>query len=142
MQIRGFLENMVKLGGSDAHLKVGQPPGVRISGKIQRQGDAPLTPADTEAIAREVLTRDQWETFAMNGDIDCAYSVPGLARFRVNAMRQRGSISLVMRFVPEKIPTFDQLGLPEVCRSLATKPRGLVLVTGPTGSGKSTTLAA
>ena len=142
MDANTFLAQMVALGGSDAHLKVGQPPGVRIAGRIRPQGDQPLSPGDTEAFARAVLADRQWETFLATGDVDCSYSVPGVARFRVNAMRQRGSISLVLRFIPERIPTFKELGLPEVCRTLATKPRGLVLVTGPTGSGKSTTLAA
>ncbi len=142
MQINEFLARMVELGGSDAHLKVGKPPGVRISGKIRPQGDQSLTPADTQTIAQTILSPEHWDTFAQTGDIDCSYSVPGLARFRVNVMRQRGSISIVLRFIPEKIPTLAELGLPDVCRGLAFKPRGLVLVTGPTGSGKSTTLAA
>jgi len=141
MNVQEFLAHMVKQGGSDAHIKVGQPPGVRITGKIVPQGQRPLTPQDTEIIARAILSKEQWDEFEASGDIDCSYSVPGLARFRVNAMRQRGSISIVLRFIPERIPTFKELGLPDICRALATKPRGLVLVTGPTGSGKSTTLA-
>jgi twitching motility protein PilT len=142
MQIKDFLKTMVERGGSDAHLKVGKAPGMRIAGKITPSEGESLTPADTEAIAREVLNEEQWRSFDFCGDIDCSYSIPGVARFRVNVMRQRGTISLVLRHIPERIPTFDELGLPQVCRSLATKPRGLVLVTGPTGSGKSTTLAA
>jgi twitching motility protein PilT len=142
MQVDEFLKMMVQAGGSDAHLKVGMPPGVRIEGHIQPQGTTPLRPEHTEAIARAVVSPADWEKFERQGDLDCSYSVPGLARFRVNVMRQRGSISLVLRYIPEKIPTFESLGLPEVCRALASKPRGLVLVTGPTGSGKSTTLAA
>jgi twitching motility protein PilT len=142
LEINEFLKHMVSLGGSDAHFKVGQPAGVRVAGKIIPQGTTALTPADTEAIAKTVLSPEHWEDFAGSGDVDCSYSVPGLARFRINAMRQRGSISLVMRFIPERIPSFRELGLPDVCRTLATKPRGIVLVTGPTGSGKSTTLAA
>jgi twitching motility protein PilT len=142
MEINQFLAHVVKLGGSDAHLKVGQPPGVRVNGKILPQGTTLLTPEDTEAMAQTVLPPELWKQFTYSGDIDCSYSVPGLARFRVNVMRQRGSVSLIMRFIPERVPTFKELGLPDVCRMLATKPRGLVLVTGPTGSGKSTTLAA
>jgi twitching motility protein PilT len=133
---------MVQRGGSDAHLKVGMPPGVRISGVIQPQGDGRLTPEHTEAIARALLDEDQWKEFTERGDLDLSYSIPGVARFRVNVMRQRGSVSLVMRNIPVKIPTFKELGLPDICMKLARKPRGLVLVTGPTGSGKSTTLAA
>lgn len=142
MKVDEFLTGMVKCGGSDGHLKVGMPPGVRISGELRPQGKDPLTPEHTMAIARAILNDEQWKTFEERGDLDCSYSVPGVARFRVNMMRQRGSISLVLRHIPERIPTFKELGLPRVCNELATKPRGLVLVTGPTGSGKSTTLAA
>jgi twitching motility protein PilT len=141
-QIDEFLKMVVDRGGSDAHLKVGMPPGIRIAGKIQPQGDKRLYPDETSQIARDLLDQAQWETFEERGDLDCSYSVPGVARFRVNVMRQRGSVSVVVRVIPEKIPTFEQLGLPKICKELATKPRGLVLVTGPTGSGKSTTLAA
>lgn len=142
MQIQEFLTMMIQKGGSDAHIKVGMPPGIRINGKITPQGETPLTGADTEAIAKQVLDEEKFKKFEYCGDIDSSYSVPGLARFRVNVMRQRGAISLVLRAIPMVIPTFAQLGLPEICKSLALKPRGLVLVTGPTGSGKSTTLAA
>jgi len=142
MQVDEFLKRMIQSGGSDAHLKVAMPPGMRISGVIHPQGDTPLEPEHTEGIARALLTEEQWKTFDERGDLDCSYSIPGVARFRVNVMRQRGSVSLVLRHIPEEIPTFEKLGLPEICRTLAAKPRGLVLVTGPTGSGKSTTLAA
>jgi twitching motility protein PilT len=142
MQVDAFLTKMVELGGSDAHLKVGVPPGIRLSGKIARQGTVALKPEHTEAIARAILSEEQWKTFLECNDLDCSYSIPGVSRFRVNVMRQRGSISLVLRRIPEKIPSFQDLGLPEICKTLALKPRGLVLVTGPTGSGKSTTLAA
>lgn len=142
MQIKEFLTMMIERGGSDAHLKVGMPAGIRINGKITPVGDAPLTGAETETTARELLGEEKWASFAHYGDVDSSYSVPGVARFRVNVMRQRGAVSMVLRAIPMVIPTFEQLGLPAVCRALATKPRGLVLVTGPTGSGKSTTLAA
>lgn len=142
MQVDEFLTKMVQSGGSDAHLKVGMPPGIRISGQLRPQeGEDPLSPEDTMTIARAILDDEQWKTFEKTGDLDCSYSLPGVARFRVNVMRQRGSISLVLRYIPEKIPTFTELGLPRICAELAKKPRGLVLVTGPTGSGKSTTLA-
>jgi twitching motility protein PilT len=142
MDVTEFLKAMVERGGSDAHIKVGMPLGMRVSGKILPHGSDPLTPPQTEAIARSLLTPEQWKAFEASGDIDCSYSLRGVARFRVNVMRQRGSISLVLRHIPNEIPSFDALGLPEICRTLAEKPRGLVLVTGPTGSGKSTTLAA
>jgi twitching motility protein PilT len=115
---------------------------MRISGKIEVQGSEPLKPEHTEAIARTLLSEEQWKKFENDGDLDCSYSIAGVARFRVNVLRQRGSVSLVLRFIPAKIPTMEELNLPEMCRTLAMKPRGIVLVTGPTGSGKSTTLAA
>jgi twitching motility protein PilT len=142
VKVDAFLKHMVECGGSDAHLKVGQPPGVRIAGVIEPQGKMPLRPEHTVAVARTILNEKQWAELEARGDLDCSYSLPGVARFRVNVMRQRGSISLVLRYIPERIPALADLGLPEICRTLASKPRGLVLVTGPTGSGKSTTLAA
>ena len=142
MELNEFLKSMVEAGGSDAHLKVGMPPGVRVHGVLMPQGDERLRPQQTEEIARILLDEDQWKMFEERGDMDCSYSVAGVARFRVNVMRQRGSISIVLRNIPAKIPSFDDLGLPDICKTLAAKPRGLVLVTGPTGSGKSTTLAA
>ena len=142
MQIDELLKKMVELGGSDAHLKVGMPPGVRISGKIQPMGNTPLQPEHTRAIARALLDEEQWKKFSDTGDMDTSYSIPGIARFRVNILRQRGSISIVLRLIPVDIPSMKELGLPEICRKLAMKPRGIVLVTGPTGSGKSTTLAS
>jgi twitching motility protein PilT len=142
MQIQEFLTMMIEKGGSDAHLKVGMPPGIRISGKITPIGETVLTAADTEEIAKQLLDPEKWQKFEYCGDLDTSYSIPGVARFRLNVMKQRGAISLVMRAIPMVIPTFAQLGLPKVCEQLAMKPRGLVLVTGPTGSGKSTTLAA
>jgi twitching motility protein PilT len=142
MEVDEFLKKMVECGGSDAHLKVGMPPGVRVSGELRPQGGEALRPQHTEAIARALLDEEQWRAFEERGDLDCSYSIAGVARFRVNVMRQRGSVSLVLRHIPAKIPTFEDLGLPEICKTLASKPRGLVLVTGPTGSGKSTTLAA
>jgi len=141
-QINEFLTMMIEKGGSDAHLKVGMPPGIRINGKITPQSETMLTAKETEEIAKQVLDAEKWQKFDYCGDLDTSYSVPGVARFRVNVMRQRGAISLVLRAIPMKIPTFAELGLPKVCEQLAMKPRGLVLVTGPTGSGKSTTLAA
>lgn len=142
MQVDEFLKKMVECNGSDAHLKVGMPPGVRITGKIQPVGGSPLLPEQTLAIAQTLLNEEQWKRFEKCGDLDCSYSVAGVARFRVSVLRQRGSVSLVLRCIPTKIPTLEELGLPGICKTLAMKPRGIVLVTGPTGCGKSTTLAA
>jgi len=142
MQINELLKKMVECGGSDAHLKVGKPPGVRISGVIQQMGETPLRPEHTHAIARALLDDEQWNNFSNTGDMDTSYSIAGVARFRVNILKQRGSISLVLRLIPARIPTMQELGLPKICKDLVMKPRGIVLVTGPTGSGKSTTLAS
>ena len=103
MKIDELLKHMVNSGGSDAHLKVGMPPGIRITGKIQPQGTERLLPEHTQAIARDLLDQDEWEKFSQHGDIDCSYSLPGVGRFRVNVMRQRGSISLVLRYIPDNL---------------------------------------
>jgi twitching motility protein PilT len=143
VQIQNLLHGMVKFDASDLHIKVGSPPCYRVHGSIQPVKNlSSLKPQDTLELAKQVLTEQQLAEFEATGDLDCAYSIPGLARFRVNVMRQRGSTSLVFRKIPAEIPDFESLGLPPVCKQLAMKPRGLVLVTGPTGSGKSTTLAA
>jgi twitching motility protein PilT len=138
------LHQVVELGGSDLHLKVPAPPLVRIRGTMTPlEGEEPLAPGDTERVLREMLTaNDRLSEFAKDGEIDFSYTVAGLARFRVNAFRQRGSISIACRVVPFGIKSIDELGLPEVVSRLADEPRGLILVTGTTGSGKSTTLAA
>ncbi len=132
----------VKVGASDVHLTVGSPPAVRIDGEIRFIQAEPLAPADTLAFAEQMLTPAQKEKFFETGDFDLAYSVSGLGRFRVNLMRQRGSISIVMRHVKGKILDFASLNLPPVMEKIANFPRGLVLITGTTGSGKSTTLAS
>jgi len=142
MHIDEFLRLLVDQGASDGHLKVGMPPGARVSGHIEQLGTLPLQPDDTQNMARHILDDKAWAKFMEIGDVDTSYSLPGCGRFRVNVMRQRGSVSIVLRHIPEEIPNFDKLGLPEICKTLSSKPRGLVLVTGPTGSGKSTTLAA
>ncbi len=138
-----LLREMVSRRASDVHLQVGSPPVGRLNGGLMPFGDAVLMPADTSALAQTILSPDQWEDVGYGHEIDLAYSVPGLGRFRCNVFKQRGVVGIVMRTVNESIPSFDTLGLPaDVLRSLADAPRGLVLVTGPTGSGKSTTLAA
>lgn len=143
IEIDKLLHGMLQFDASDLHIKVGMPPGYRINGEIQPLKNLEsLRPSDTSKLAQEVLGEKNFAEFDRDGDLDTSYSIPGVARFRVNAMKQRGTISMVFRKIPVEIPKFDDLGLPEICRKLAMKPRGLVLVTGPTGSGKSTTLAA
>ncbi len=142
--LQAALRVVVEKEGSDLHMKVPALPQIRIKGALQPIPDSePLAPEDTEKILREMLTAsDRLSEFARDGEIDFSYTVGGLARFRVNAFRQRGSISVVCRVVPFDIKTIDELELPQVIKKLAAEPRGIVLVTGTTGSGKSTTLAA
>lgn len=141
--IAEMLRSMVQSRASDIHLQAGAPPTVRIDGKLKPFGSKVLSPGDIEAIVRSLLNPMQQEELEYKKEMDFAYTVPGLARFRCNLLHQRGSFGLVMRVVAETIPSFEALGLPRpVMEELASKERGLVLVTGPTGSGKSTTLAA
>ncbi len=138
------LGHLIEKGGSDLHLKVPAPPVIRVDGQMRPvDGLAPMTPEETDRAMREMLhDADKLEEFATDGEVDFAYSIPGVARFRCNAFRQRGSVSLVIRAIPVSIKTIDQLSLPPVVRDLAEEERGIVLLTGTTGSGKSTTLAA
>ncbi|MDA8226279.1 MAG: type IV pilus twitching motility protein PilT [Desulfitobacterium hafniense] len=129
-------------GASDIHLTVDSAPVLRINGSLVGLQEEKLTPTDLERITGFLMTKEQQEGYEERGELDFSYSIPGVGRYRLNAFRQRGSNGLVIRLVPFSIPTPDKLGLPPVCLELARLPKGLVLVTGPTGSGKSTTLAA
>jgi twitching motility protein PilT len=143
MDIIELLKLMVEKRASDLHLRVPSPPVLRIDGELVIQEQSPpLTTEDVEAAFEYITTQDQRSRFQLEKELDFAYSVSGLARFRVSIMRQRGTISLAFRLVPFKVFTADELGLPQICKGLILKPRGLILVTGPTGSGKSTTMAA
>ncbi|MDD2574323.1 MAG: type IV pilus twitching motility protein PilT [Bacillota bacterium] len=137
-----LLKYALKNGASDIHITVGVPPTARINGNLVPIGSKKLDTTDTEAIVEEVLKKEHLEEYRQRGEIDLSYSVKGLGRFRVNVYRQRGSSSMALRVVALRVPTLGELGLPEAVAELAGKTRGLVLVTGPTGSGKSTTLAA
>jgi len=139
--IEPFLRALVDSGGSDLHCKVGSPPRVRIDGKLRKLQAPELTAEDTDALVSEVLRADLVEEFHRTNEADFAYSLPAVGRFRVNAFRSRGSCGLVFRRVSVGAIPLSELGLPPVLASLAMEPRGLVLVTGPTGSGKTTTLA-
>src|SRR5919108_1792834 len=138
------LRTVVEREGSDLHIKVPSPPLMRIQGRLEPlENMEPLAPADTERVLREMMTdSERLNEFAREGELDFSYTVNGLARFRVNAFRQRGLISIACRVVPFGIREISELGLPEVVSRLADEKRGIVLVTGTTGSGKSTTLAA
>lgn len=129
-------------GASDLHITTGVTPVVRINGKLKKVGTAILKPFDTEEMARELMNEAQLEIFEKNGEIDFSYGLPGVCRFRVNVFRQRGSVVIVCRVINSTIPNINDLYLPPVIRSFAQKTQGLLIVTGPTGSGKSTTLAA
>jgi twitching motility protein PilT len=142
VSIMDLLRRMVEAEASDLHMKAGSPPVLRIHGSLVLQEMPELTPEAVQAALSQITTPDQQETFDREKEIDFAYSADGVGRFRVNVSLQRGTVALVFRLVRTDIPTLSDLGLPEVCRSLVLKPRGLVLVTGPTGCGKSTTLAA
>jgi len=138
-----LLKLVVDRGASDLHLRVPSPPVLRIDGALVPQEDLPrLTAEDVKTIFEGTTTPEQKSKFLGDLELDFAYSIPGLARFRVNVLQQRGTMSLAFRLVPFQIPSIDELGLPQICKELIVKPRGLMLITGPTGSGKSTTLAA
>jgi twitching motility protein PilT len=137
-----LLAYAVERNASDVHLKVGSPPFIRIDGHLEKIEHASVSPVETERIAFAIMPKQRAEEFIASSDADFAYSVSGVGRFRVNVMRQRGSVGLVFRRVQSDIPSFEQLGLPPVVRKLAEHERGLVLVTGPTGSGKTTTLGS
>ena len=143
--IDSALRYLIESGGSDLHLKIPAPPTVRIDGDLQPIPDQPpLAPEDTETAFRVIAGDQQRVTaeFGEYGEADFSYSIPGLSRFRVNAFRQRGSISIVCRAIPFQVRTIEELGLPPVVRKLADEQRGIILLTGTTGSGKSSTLAA
>jgi twitching motility protein PilT len=137
-----LLHTLVQINGSDLHLTTNTPPQIRVHGKLQTLDLPVLGPVETKALAYSVLTDSQKKRFEETLELDFSFGIKGLARFRCNVFNQRGAVAAVYRVIPEKIKAFNELGLPAVLATLADRPRGLVLVTGPTGSGKSTTLAA
>jgi twitching motility protein PilT len=142
MDFSEVLKETVRLDASDLHIAVGAPPTVRIRGQLQRLDYPPLTSQDTRELVYSILNNDQRKRLETDWQVDFSYSVPNLARYRVNAYIQRASIGAAFRLIPSKIKTIEELGLPSVLHEFAKKPRGFVLVTGPTGSGKTTSLAA
>ena len=137
-----LLQKVVEVDGSDLHITTRTPPQIRVHGRLERLALEELTPADTKELAYTVLNDDQKKRFEASRELDFSFGVGDMARFRCNLFYQRGAVAAVYRLIPSTIRTFQELGLPEVIATLAEKPRGLILVTGPTGSGKSTTLAA
>ncbi len=143
LNLRALLEEMLERGGSDLHITAGERPKIRIDGEIaDSQVDTVLTPKDTLQLAYSVLTENQKKRFELEDELDFSFGIQNLARFRGNCFKQRGCVAMVLRMIPFNVRTFQDLGLPPVVAKLAERPRGLILVTGPTGSGKSTTLAA
>jgi twitching motility protein PilT len=143
INLRALLEEMIEKDASDLHLVAGERPKVRVDGDIvSASSEEVLTPKDTLSLAYSVLTENQKKRFETESELDFSFGIQNLARFRGNVFKQRGCVSVVIRQIPFSVKTFQELGLPQVVAQLADRPRGLVLVTGPTGSGKSTTLAA
>ncbi len=143
VNLRVLLEEMIERDASDLHVTAGERPKLRIDGEIQNSNlEFVMSPKDTLQLAYSVLTENQKKRFEMEDELDFSFGIQNLARFRGNCFKQRGCVSMVIRQIPFSIKTFDDLKLPDVIRKMAERPRGLVLVTGPTGSGKSTTLAA
>jgi len=140
--LRDLLEELIKMDGSDLHLTVGAPPVVRVDGKLVRLPYDTLTPDDTKKLAYSIMNEKQRQKFETSSELDLSFGIENLSRFRCNVFVQRGNVAVALRTIPYRVKSFAELGLPKVVSELATLPRGLVLVTGPTGSGKSTTLAA
>lgn len=142
MKMLELLEIATKEGASDLHITVGVPPVMRINGRLEKIGDTPLKPQDTSDLIKDLLDGRQMNHLIEQGEVDFSYAQQGIGRFRANIFRQRGSYGIAIRVVPVTVPTIDSLKLPPILKDLSLKRRGLILVTGPTGSGKSTTLAA
>ncbi|WP_313119247.1 type IV pilus twitching motility protein PilT [Proteiniclasticum ruminis] len=142
IDINALLKEVMDLGASDLHITVAIKPTVRIHGDLMELDYPKLLPEDTEYLCNQILSGHHKEAFLQNGEVDLSYTYPGIARFRVNVFKQRNSMAMALRAIPTEIPTLEQLMLPDVLHTLAKKRRGLILVTGPTGSGKSTSLAA
>jgi twitching motility protein PilT len=140
--IYDLLKVMIEKGASDLHITTGSPPRLRVDGKLVALDYPPLTPVETKSLCYSILTDAQKHKFEENNELDLSFGVKGLSRFRGNVFMQRGAVAGAFRTIPFEIRTFHELGLPEIVNDLVKRPRGLILVTGPTGSGKSTTLAA
>ncbi|WP_453994661.1 type IV pilus twitching motility protein PilT [Bacillus nitroreducens] len=141
-QINKILRSAHELKASDIHITAGVPPIFRINGDLKRYGKDIIRPAMIEEIAKAIVPEDMWDYFKEKGELDFSYGIERVSRFRVNVYKQRTTLAIAFRVIPTSIPTIEDLKLPQVLKKVCQKPQGLVLVTGPTGSGKSTTLAA
>jgi twitching motility protein PilT len=142
LMIEDLMEEVIERGGSDLHLSAGLPPYIRISGKLTPTEHEPMSAESCQRLIFSMLNNTQRKQLEQTWELDCSYGVKGLARFRVNVYKDRGTYAACLRALSSKIPSMETLGLPNIVRELSEKPRGLILVTGPTGSGKSTTLAS
>lgn len=142
MELNYLLEKAIEKKASDVHISVGIPPVFRVNGELVYWSDKKVLPQDSIVLAKQCLTQKNYEHFLDVGEVDVAYALPGVCRFRVNVFKQRGSCAIAIRVISSEIPQLDALGLPDVVKTLTEKKRGLILVTGPTGSGKSTTLSS
>ncbi|MRR09762.1 type IV pili twitching motility protein PilT, partial [bacterium] len=137
-----LLEEVVLRESSDLHLRVGEPPLYRVGGRLARSEFPVLTEEDTKSLLYSVMSEEQQRRYERDLELDMAFGLPGVARFRINVFRQRGYVGAVLRVIPLRVKTIDEWGLPPILKELALLPRGMVLVTGPTGSGKTTSLSA
>jgi twitching motility protein PilT len=142
MDICECLKEMVQLNASDLHIKACTSPVFRVDGALHKNGFPELTPEDLQSILTQITNSKQRNEFDANNELDFSYAIPGTGRFRVNVERQRGTLAIAFRLIPFKIPTIEELELPPILKELIMKPRGLIIIAGPTGSGKSTTQAA
>ncbi|MRR28781.1 type IV pilus twitching motility protein PilT [bacterium] len=142
MELNQLLQHMAGAGASDLHIKVGIPPLLRVNGDLMPSKLPSMTPDDIRQCVVSLLTPAQWQKFREELELDLAYNLPGTGRFRVNVFQQRGSLGMVFRLIPERIPSLDEMGFPPALKDIAMRPRGLVLITGPAGCGKSTTQAS
>lgn len=142
VDISELLEKLVTQGGSDLHISSNLPPAIRVDGKLKRLDYPPLSAEDVENLLFQMLSNEQRRRLEQEWELDFSYGLEGLSRFRVNFYKDKGNYAAAFRTITSQVPSFDKLGLPDIVRTTAEKPRGLILVTGPTGSGKSTTLAA
>lgn len=141
LSLEDLLKKTLEFGASDLHLTVGIPPTIRKNGRLSTIGEEKLMPSDTEAFVRSMLNEEQWRKYQDTGELDLSFALKGMGRFRVNVYKQRGTCCAAIRMVNLVIPSIEELGLPNIITDMSRKTKGMILVTGPTGSGKSTTLA-